>query len=49
MIKMFETWIYGKDGKRAIEKDPYLESCMRNHVFIAAGDVCRLYVRCLYL
>ena len=37
MIKMFETWIYGKDGKRAIEKDPYLESCMRNHVFIAAG------------
>ena len=24
MIKMFETWIYGKDGKRAIEKDPYL-------------------------
>ena len=22
MIKMFETWIYGKDGKRAIEKDP---------------------------
>jgi hypothetical protein len=39
MIKMFETWIYGKDGKRAIEKDPYLESCMRNHVFIAAGTL----------